>query len=626
MRKTAILFSLLFIARPVLAATYYVDDANGLDTNAGTELLPWKTITKAQVLAVSGDTVLLKNGSYGEFSQTTLAADRTDWITYKSATGHSPVLTNIVVSSNYKNAYLRWEGLNLIGTTIPPGGGASATVSLRRGNYYYVYDCNITCQPQPIGEGGYYYPYYGAGTFVQRCIASRYSANYVTIENCDIHHAYRGIECGVDIGDYWTIKNNTIHRLAEDGVRPDGTNHLLLEGNLIYDVNKFRSSGPLVGTGSGTWEVGEPVIQAGTGAEGVIRTVTSVNSLIVYQTTAAPASFDTAAGGGGVVTGQWNGATLSNVTSAQDDFAHSDPLQIISTGPKDDIIIRGNTMIASASGTAYLSWYGYGTNVILENNLFWKTGGNAVTVGGVTAGLVINNNTFGNGLTLTLGGTAVIPSVCDEMYNNLFYEFGQSADSGAATIRCVSHGNNIFGNNPDGDGGPAYPFDYNEVTSLITADFDGLFVDVANDDYNLVAASWPIDHGSDVYGTTTDILGNARIGVTDIGAYEYLGELPDPENNPPILDVIGAKSVFEHRLLTFDVNASDVDGDSLIYSASVPLNLLGSTFVSPTFAWTPTYRQAGIYNVTFGVTDGNDWDWETVPVTVTNVPQYLIAR
>jgi hypothetical protein len=83
------------------------------------------------------------------------------------------------------------------------------------------------------------------------------------------------------------------------------------------------------------------------------------------------------------------------------------------------------------------------------------------------------------------------------------------------------------------------------------------------------------------------------------------------------LDAIGNKSVNEAAPLTVAVNATDPDGDSITYSAD-PLPT-GATFASQTFAWTPTYDQAGTYSITFAANDGAGQDTETISITVNNI-------
>ncbi|MFA6216025.1 MAG: putative Ig domain-containing protein, partial [Candidatus Omnitrophota bacterium] len=91
-------------------------------------------------------------------------------------------------------------------------------------------------------------------------------------------------------------------------------------------------------------------------------------------------------------------------------------------------------------------------------------------------------------------------------------------------------------------------------------------------------------------------------------------------NSVPVLTAIGNKSVNENSALTFTVNASDVDGDALTFSAT---NLpSGATFNTSTrvFSWTPTYTQAGTYPaVHFSVTDGTATSIEDITITVVNV-------
>lgn len=88
-------------------------------------------------------------------------------------------------------------------------------------------------------------------------------------------------------------------------------------------------------------------------------------------------------------------------------------------------------------------------------------------------------------------------------------------------------------------------------------------------------------------------------------------------NAAPILGGIGNKSVNENQTLSFTVSATDADGDSLTYSAiGLPD---GATFTGQTFAWTPSFTQAGSYSVTFTVSDGKTQDSQTITISVVNV-------
>ncbi len=90
-------------------------------------------------------------------------------------------------------------------------------------------------------------------------------------------------------------------------------------------------------------------------------------------------------------------------------------------------------------------------------------------------------------------------------------------------------------------------------------------------------------------------------------------------NHAPILSYIGDKSTNENQKLQFYVSATDADEDALTYSASgLPS---GASFNPSTrkFLWTPTYKQSGIYYVTFTVDDETDTDSEKIKITVDNV-------
>ncbi len=96
-------------------------------------------------------------------------------------------------------------------------------------------------------------------------------------------------------------------------------------------------------------------------------------------------------------------------------------------------------------------------------------------------------------------------------------------------------------------------------------------------------------------------------------------------NSAPVLALIGDKSTSENQTLTFTVSATDADGDPLTYSATgLPT---GAALTGQTFSWTPTYSQAGSYNVTFTAGDSQLQTSQTVTITVVNVdrPPVLAA-
>ncbi|SFM85412.1 Ig-like domain-containing protein, partial [Methanolobus profundi] len=91
-------------------------------------------------------------------------------------------------------------------------------------------------------------------------------------------------------------------------------------------------------------------------------------------------------------------------------------------------------------------------------------------------------------------------------------------------------------------------------------------------------------------------------------------------NREPVLDAVGPQSVNESETLTFTLNATDLDNETLTYSMIGSLS--GATLDPSTgvFSWTPGYDASGIHYVDFIVTDPvNGNDLENVTITVNNV-------
>lgn len=90
-------------------------------------------------------------------------------------------------------------------------------------------------------------------------------------------------------------------------------------------------------------------------------------------------------------------------------------------------------------------------------------------------------------------------------------------------------------------------------------------------------------------------------------------------NRAPVLAAIGNKTVNENSLLTFNLAATDADGNALTYSCSANCPS-GMTVSGNTVSWTPTYSQAGVYtSVTFTVSDGSLSASESITITVNDV-------
>ncbi len=93
-------------------------------------------------------------------------------------------------------------------------------------------------------------------------------------------------------------------------------------------------------------------------------------------------------------------------------------------------------------------------------------------------------------------------------------------------------------------------------------------------------------------------------------------------NQRPVLAAIGPRTVDENQNLSFNISASDPDATTpVLFAPNLPP---GATFDdngngTGSFDWTPTFTQAGVYNVRFVATDGALADTEIVAITVNNV-------
>ncbi len=88
------------------------------------------------------------------------------------------------------------------------------------------------------------------------------------------------------------------------------------------------------------------------------------------------------------------------------------------------------------------------------------------------------------------------------------------------------------------------------------------------------------------------------------------------KNAAPVIEAVGDKTVNGGQLLTITVNATDKDGDTLIYSVA-PLPI-GATFVDNVFSWNSP-NKSGTHQVVFTVSDGTVQVSQTVKITVVSV-------
>ncbi len=261
-------------------------------------------------------------------------------------------------------------------------------------------------------------------------------------------------------------------------------------------------------------------------------------------------------------------------------------------------------------------------NVIRNNT---SAGPGAVEGGGIycfqVTATIRNNLIVGNTATVG-GGVFYYYSSCDIQNNTIVNNAAHNWGGGIAfsyniNMPCpgVIRNNIVWGNFSD-QIVRACDVRYCDVQGDSSGNgnlsVDPQFVNLATGDYRLQSTSPCVDAG-DPDPAYNDPDGSRN----DMGAFPLHG---GPE--PPVLSPIGAKSVAEGEQLTFRINAHDPN--LTIPTLTIENSPVGSLFVDSgngagSFSWTPSYQQAGSYDVLFIASDGTLADSELVIITVTNV-------
>lgn len=593
------------------AEYYYADAAQTGSGHAGTQGDPFSEADMHDLAAAwsAGDMIYCK-GNFGDIdiaAQSYGAAE--NWVIWGAWSGFTPECNDIDIAGG--SLYLCFENWQIdkgwaddpVSHTVTVGGACE---------YLYFKDCVIKGQRRVNPSSGDLYPYCvfeNAGPYIiDNRIAT--GVSNVTFENCDISYGSHGAYCNKAATLIFT--GCDFHRLGQHGFTASPGTFLITDCN-FYDIrprytNWVYTAEP---TGDFSENVYEPMTHNTTSQSGLYWRY--ANGLVVIL----PDDLDYMPTTQLPIGSKWildsDNDKFFTITGTYQDTAHVSPAQIRNTGWTEEtrcIIDRctfgpglENTVISLNDGNPWLE---------LKNSWSVQQTQMGFVVRALQGTLKMYGCTFVNNgypaSSLYLGST-----VTAQAHGNILSKIGTSA---------------VSGENLDLDYN-LYECDQSSVPAILRgdhdiygADLDTVFLDLDTNDLRLLSYAAARNAGDGNYADTTDYTAVANVrsdyAPADIGAYEYIPSA----GNAPVFGGKSPKGVSENRVITFDVNATDVDEDPLTYYCTNPP--AGSTFQTTTFTWRPSYLQADVWEIVFTVTDGDLSDSQTVTITVADVARYLI--
>jgi hypothetical protein len=649
------------------AQTFYLDKsaagaADGASwTNAWTSIDQALTAINARADKGAGSTLLLKNGQYALFYDT---QERSGWLNIAADQGNTNVyFTGIYLARPGRIHYSPKLAFNGINVNAPTSTGDYIVcwdvddvifdnVSVI-GDGYQDNDAeggwnlwganNITINQCTVSGTG---PAETMRTSVKYGIKGR-NSNNVSVTNSDIGGSGVGIQAW---GVNWDILNNNIHDLTSDGILV-GCRDALIKGNQVHDIRKFVVS--LVETPTSTTWSSDGRTLYGNGSKwntpGVTKVYPGYEMVVLSGNNAAKTTYvvsqvlsDTQ-----MVLSSSVGTNPSNVDYRIGSRQHCDIIQMYNMNAAssdgvdvEDVYVIGNKLYNCDQQGIWLG-VGIGTNIIFENNLItgcwqfsgWPQAGRWFFATNIT-NLVLRNNTIAASNTdsmialidITPGTRGLSLTMENNIFDTVDIWTGVTVDYEDYNVlrRWWAHMS------------PDFVYGQHDVKLGTLTNFLSIFENPGAGQYTLSANSPAIDlclinsapSGDINNAARVDIpgIGNEGVNYADAGCFEF-GSYTEPnepnepndppvENQLPVWEKIGNKSVGEGSLLSFDVDVYDPDGDLIIINVdTLPP---GAVFTGKTFGWIPGPQHSGNYTVTFTASDQIDEVSHTITIMVMN--------
>lgn len=347
MKFFLILLLSLSIDSQLFAADYYLDALLGDDIiGNGSQQNPWRSLNKTQSVAGAGDTVYLKTGDYGAYTEANVS--RNSWTTYAAMTGADVHIDYIhIANTSPANTYLIFSGIEILPDdvvqTIAPQLPTSTqqtynktenAVSLTNVNYFQVNNSVIS----------------GRNHWYTTELVYAASCNYLTFKNNEVKtswHAFRFVTSGSNI----IVSGCNIHDLTGTAINTVGIGYsnMLYQFNHIHDTDIAPYTEDYAPKANGADIHGSCIsIRDGgtTIRNNIMRRCGSSSGIMFYEDDAG------------------NDYVNENILMENNliyDTPALHPVRILELGP--NVVIRNNTIIGEDYGS---SRYQYRTAVLVE--------------------------------------------------------------------------------------------------------------------------------------------------------------------------------------------------------------------------------------------------------------------
>lgn len=254
-KKLRILSALLFVFAPTLAsaATYYVAPG-GSDSNPGTQALPFATLQKGHDVAVAGDTIIMRGGTYTPGAQTlfTRAGASGSPITVENFAGELPTISGASIPNNASdpNWVIRMQPgadwWHIKGIEIKDNHFGGGLVTMSSNNIIEMLNVHHNGNQSSWAAAGIAVWDFGSVP-INNTILNNDSHHNKDIDNGDAD----GIEIKHNVGGSGhVVRGNRVWRNSDDGIDFWNSNGIVAENNWVFE-NGFNDSLQPLGDGQG---------------------------------------------------------------------------------------------------------------------------------------------------------------------------------------------------------------------------------------------------------------------------------------------------------------------------------------------------------------------------------------